>query len=370
MRKVQIVVGAAALAVFMIFVTTLSAAADTDRRAGSGAKEYGAQISQGTVTGATASQIAAARKDVAEEEKLPDYSQVVDELSTDRFSAPGWTQAQTNGLAHGGSYVTSTSGAGEARFKLKVPTSNDYSLYAWWPSREGNSTAARFGVRSASGTKWSTVDQTRDGGYWVKIGDYHMEAGDYQAVSISAGEGSGEAVADAVALVRGVASPPPDDLAPADGGRVAAGVPLTSSEATYSAARRSGRVSGRALIRSGRRHMGTPYRLSPPAPCIAYRVEDCSCFTRFTFRRFDKFLPDNPVKQWKYGHRVRSKSNLRRGDLVFFKESGYRGPITHVGLYAGNGNILHASSYFGKVVISKMKYMRGYYGAKRVRPRL
>jgi hypothetical protein len=36
-----------------------------------------------------------------------------------------------------------------------------------------------------------------------------MRAGDYYAVRIPAGDGSGVVVADAVALVRGVASPPP-----------------------------------------------------------------------------------------------------------------------------------------------------------------
>ena len=83
---------------------------------------------------------------------------------------------------------------------------------------------------------------------------------------------------------------------------------------------------------------------------------------------FGKRLPDNPVTQWRYGHKVRSKRHLRLGDLLFFKERGYSHPITHVGMYAGNGYILHASSYFGKVVKSKMKYINGYYGAKRVRP--
>jgi hypothetical protein len=41
-----------------------------------------------------------------------------------------------------------------------------------------------------------------------------------------------------------------------------------------------------------------------------------------------------------------------------------------VGIYSGNGYILHASNYFGKVVNSKMKYIRGYCGARRIRPRL
>jgi cell wall-associated NlpC family hydrolase len=177
-------------------------------------------------------------------------------------------------------------------------------------------------------------------------------------------------VADAVALVRGVTSPPPAGLAPADGGPVSAGVSLEGGDATYSASRLSGRVTGRQLIRQGKKHMGTPYYLSPPAPCWAYRKEDCSCFTKLVLRHFGKHLPDSPVLQWHYGHLVRSRSNLRRGDLVFWKEDGYSKPITHVGMYAGNGNVLHASSYFGKVTISEMKYINGYYGAKRIRPRL
>jgi cell wall-associated NlpC family hydrolase len=83
---------------------------------------------------------------------------------------------------------------------------------------------------------------------------------------------------------------------------------------------------------------------------------DCSCFTRLVFRRF-KRLPDSPVLQFQYGHQVRSRSDLRRGDLIFFKEHGYHNPITHLGIYSGNGHILHASNYFGKVVNSKMKYI-------------
>jgi len=65
---------------------------------------------------------------VAEEERLPDYSQVVDDTSDRRFEALGSKEGATDGLAQGGSYATSAAGAGDARFKLKVPTSNDYAL--------------------------------------------------------------------------------------------------------------------------------------------------------------------------------------------------------------------------------------------------
>ena len=304
---------------------------------------------------------------MAEEERLPDYSQVVDDTSDRRFDASGWKEGLTDSLAHGGSYAASVAGAGDARFKLKIPTSGDYALFAWWPFKKSNSTAARFGVRTSSGTKWTTVDQSRDGGYWVQIGTYDMEAGDYYAVRVSNGSGSGRAIADAVALVRGVASPPPNHLAPADGGSLSPGVVLDPDEATFSASSLKGRVKGRRLIRRGRWHIGTPYRLSPPAPCWAYVKEDCSCFTKIVLRRF-KWVPDSPVLQFQYGHKVRSRSNLRRGDLVFFKERGRGHPITHVGIFSGNGHILHASGYFNRVVNSKMKYIRGYYGARRIRP--
>jgi cell wall-associated NlpC family hydrolase len=126
-----------------------------------------------------------------------------------------------------------------------------------------------------------------------------------------------------------------------------------------------GRRLRRGVLRVARWHIGTPYRPSPPGPCRRFRSEDCSCFTKLVFNTFGKKLPDSPTRQWQYGRKV-TKSHLRRGDLVFFKEAGRNRPITHVGIYSGRGNLVHASAYFGKVVESKMKYIRGYSGAKRL----
>jgi cell wall-associated NlpC family hydrolase len=127
----------------------------------------------------------------------------------------------------------------------------------------------------------------------------------------------------------------------------------------------NGGPSPRNIVRVARWHIGTPYRPSPPGRCRAYRSEDCACTTKLVFKKFGKKLPDNPVRQWRKGKKIR-KSNVRPGDLVFFKEAGRHRPITHVGIYSGHGNLIHASNFFGKVVESKMKYMRGYYGAKRI----
>jgi len=105
----------------------------------------------------------------------------------------------------------------------------------------------------------------------------------------------------------------------------------------------------------------------PPHPCKAYRMEDCSCHTKTVFRAFGRRFPDNPPLQYRYGRGIK-RSNLRPGDLVLFDENrnGKLQPWDQVGIYSGNGNLTHASSYFGEVVASKMKHTRGYWGVKRL----
>jgi len=350
MRRLGLILLVAVLAALLISIATAAAQTTTSE----GTSQL--SVSQGTVTGEEPSEAErrAALRDLAEEESLPDYSQVVDNAQSGRFEAPGWKRGGTDSWAHGGDYVSAGTSTSDARFKLRTPTDGDYALYAWWPGRKDNSSTTKFGVKSARGTKWVEANQTRDGGMWVKLGTFEMEAGDDYVVRIPPKDG--QAIADAVALVRGAASPPPEDVAPAEGG------PATD---VYSAS--STRSERRAVVRQGRKHLGTPYRHSPPYPCRAYRKEDCSCFTKLVYRHFHRKLPDSPVKQyWRHGHRVK-RANLKRGDLVFFKEAGPSNPITHVAMYSGNGYVLHASNYFHKVVESKMKYIKGYFGAKRLR---
>jgi hypothetical protein len=68
-------------------------------------------------------------------------------------------------------------------------------------------------------------------------------------------------------------------------------------------------------------------------------------------------LPHSAGKQYRIGKKI-SKSQLRNGDLVF-----YRG-ISHVGLYAGNGKVIHGPRPGKKVSYIKMSYMP-YAGARR-----
>jgi cell wall-associated NlpC family hydrolase len=93
---------------------------------------------------------------------------------------------------------------------------------------------------------------------------------------------------------------------------------------------------------------------------------DCSRLTMLVYNKYmgrnHTRLQDNPVTQYSSGGRKVRKPGI--GDLVFWDERG-RG-ISHVGLYAGNGNVLHASSYFDEVVVSDMQYIDGYVGAVEV----
>jgi cell wall-associated NlpC family hydrolase len=285
----------------------------------------------------------------------PGYSQVVDNATEGRFEAPGW-ELRSGGEHHGEDYAYAepSEEAAPARFRVDVPESGHYTVYARWPAAEGNAAAARFGVSSASGTEWTEVDQREDGGMWVRLGAYKMEAGDSYAVQVAPGpEGDGAVVADAVVILSGQQANPEE----------AAGEELAGGTAF----RAGGHPTGRDVVRRARKHMGTRYRESPPHPCKAYRKEDCSCHTKTVFRTFGRRLPDNPPSQYKYGRRIK-RSNLRPGDLVFFDENrnGKLQPWDHVGIYSGNGNLIHASGYFGEVVESRMKYIRGYWGAKRL----
>jgi cell wall-associated NlpC family hydrolase len=142
--------------------------------------------------------------------------------------------------------------------------------------------------------------------------------------------------------------------------------PPTAAERSEPLVTAKGRASGRDVVRAAKRYIGTRYRYGT---CTRRRMS-CTCLTKRTWARFGHKLPMSERGQWRYdrGRRV-AKSNLRPGDIVFFKEGGRRRGITHVGIYSGRGNLVHASAYFGKVVESKMRYIRGYSGAKRLRPR-
>ncbi|MFQ3548773.1 MAG: NlpC/P60 family protein [Armatimonadota bacterium] len=94
---------------------------------------------------------------------------------------------------------------------------------------------------------------------------------------------------------------------------------------------------------------------------------DCSGFTRYIFAKYGINLPHNSAAQFNRGTPV-AKSDLKPGDLVFFRTRGLR--IGHVGMYIGDNKFIHAATY-GKGVridsINDSYYGPRYQGARRVK---
>ncbi len=78
---------------------------------------------------------------------------------------------------------------------------------------------------------------------------------------------------------------------------------------------------------------------------------DCSGFTRKIFADVGIHLPRVSRDQSTKGQLV-SFNELKKGDLVFFAtKRRHPNRVTHVGIYLGNGNFIHASSGVKKIVI-------------------
>ncbi len=107
---------------------------------------------------------------------------------------------------------------------------------------------------------------------------------------------------------------------------------------------------------------GVPYRYGGQSP----KGFDCSGFTSYVFKAGAGIsLPRSSQGQAKIGTAV-SKDNLAPGDLVYFHT--YRKGVSHVGVYVGNGNFIHASRSKGITVtnLSDSFYGPRYLGARRI----
>ena len=79
---------------------------------------------------------------------------------------------------------------------------------------------------------------------------------------------------------------------------------------------------------------------------------DCSGFTMQVYARYGVGLPHHAASQPAYGKRIRA-SEAKPGDLFFY---GSGSSISHVGIYIGNGQIVHASNARTGIKISNAYY--------------
>jgi cell wall-associated NlpC family hydrolase len=118
----------------------------------------------------------------------------------------------------------------------------------------------------------------------------------------------------------------------------------------------------KAVIQESKRWLGTPYCYGgEDGECF-----DCSGFVSTVFHKIGMKLPRSARDMYSAGEAV-SLSSIQPADLVFFKNTAGKG-ITHVGIFVGGGQFIHASSSRGVIITSldDEYYRRHYAGARKM----
>lgn len=122
---------------------------------------------------------------------------------------------------------------------------------------------------------------------------------------------------------------------------------------------------GQEIVDYALQFVGYPYVYGGSSP----KGFDCSGFTSYVYKHFGYSLNRSASGQLDNGKAV-SMSQLQPGDLVIFKKSGTGSKrASHVGLYIGNNQFVHASTSKVGVIISSLSssyYTTGFVGGRRI----
>lgn len=148
-------------------------------------------------------------------------------------------------------------------------------------------------------------------------------------------------------------------------GTSSAAVVTTSSSSSASAVPSSatGSVTGAQILAEAQKYLGTPYVSGGASPSGF----DCSGFVYYVLKQLGFSPYRTPASQYTQGTYV-EKSDLQVGDIVFFANT-YTSGISHVGIYAGNGQFIHAPNSRSTVSYSDLTsgyWAQHYYGARRM----
>lgn len=122
-------------------------------------------------------------------------------------------------------------------------------------------------------------------------------------------------------------------------------------------------VTGSQILSKAQQYLGTPYVYGGASPAGF----DCSGFVYYVLKSLGYSPYRTPADQYRHGNFV-AKNQLQPGDIVFFANT-YGNGISHVGIYAGNGQFIHSPN--SRSVVSYADLTSGYwsnhyYGARRV----
>lgn len=100
------------------------------------------------------------------------------------------------------------------------------------------------------------------------------------------------------------------------------------------------------LISTAKKYIGTPYSFGGTSSSGF----DCAGFTQMVYRTHGISVPRTSASQAGVGTKL-SRCELQTGDLVVFSNTYKQGP-SHVGIYIGNSEFIHASSVRGVTISS------------------
>lgn len=133
----------------------------------------------------------------------------------------------------------------------------------------------------------------------------------------------------------------------------------------YEEAKKAGKAGfnvssvGQSAVNLAMQYIGVPYVYGGSSP----KGFDCSGLTSYVYAKLGYKLNRTAAGQASNGTVVSSKADLLPGDLVLFDTSSYSS-IGHVGIYIGNGNMVHAPKPGYSVCVTSID--TGYYAARYV----
>lgn len=131
---------------------------------------------------------------------------------------------------------------------------------------------------------------------------------------------------------------------------------------SYTVDTSSASPAAQKVIDTAAKYLGVPYLWGGTTPSGF----DCSGFVQYVYAECGYSITRTTYTQWDNDGTYVSRQNLQPGDLVYF---GTDGSPSHVGLYVGNGTMIHAPST-GKTIqytsIDSDYYASRFMGGKRI----